>query len=81
MCGRDDDPTQHDRDLPRPRTFVFEGRPHRADILAAVKAALDDEGLAYSGGSWGRVAITINGDGQLVAVVPSNAISPRSTPA
>jgi len=62
----------------RPRTFAFDGRPSRAEYIDAIRAALEDEGLALSLGSWGRITTTIV-DGQLVVSVPQSSI--RSTTA
>ena len=63
----------------RPRTFTFDDRTlTRPQIIAAISAALDDEGLALTQGSWGRVTIGIR-DGAVVAYVPSTTIIERST--
>ena len=60
-----------------PRLFIFDDRPTRAAVIDAVKAALDDEGLALRQGCWGRVQLTIDGDGRFVATVPASVITPQ----
>jgi len=56
------------------RTFVFEARPTRAQVVDAVSAALEDEGLQLREGSWGRLRTVIDADGSFVVLVPSAVI-------